>query len=101
MPRNAGRNIGNKAEYQKNHPDKVFGKLELARQIACYNFWLHLVSRGEEGWNPTKTPGTMNHWKNSLYLQKQIKKQSWNRVGQVRTQVLVLVVLAERPSSSI
>ena len=85
MPRNAGGNKkGQTREYQRNNPDKVYDRLDLSWQRACYNFWIYLETKGEEGWDPDKTPGTINHWRNSLYLQKNIKKRSWNRTGKVR-----------------
>ena len=79
MPRkNAGGNKkGQTREYQRNNPNKeVCDRLDLSWQHEwCYNFLIHLETIGEEGWDPCHT---INHWRDSLYLQKIIKKRSCN-----------------------
>ena len=83
MPQNATKK-GLKEENQKNFPELVYEQLELSKRIACYHYWCHLNSAGKEGWDPEKTPGSVFHWRTSKYLQDNIKKSSWPRIGKVR-----------------
>ena len=98
MPRNATKK-GSKQEHQEKFPLKVYNKLQLTRQIACYNFWLHLITCGQEGWSPTDTPGSVYHCRESNYIKRNIKESSWPKIGKVRSSsgsfdaVLILVSL--------
>ena len=81
------RNAAGKTKQQKqqeNHPDVKYNKLDLARQIACYNFWIHLDSNAKQGWDPVDAPGSTWKWRSSNFIKAHIKKTSWNKIGKVR-----------------
>ena len=82
MPRNAPRS-GVKKSYEVKDPLSVYNKHNLAKQIACYNFWLYLNTAGLEGWNPEVVPGSVNHYRSSNYLLQNIKRNSWPKIGKV------------------
>ena len=84
MPRNVSSSKGKKQEQQKKDPLTAYDKLELAHQIACYKFWLHLNTAGSEGWSTTQIPGSVFHYGSSNYINTHIKQTSWSKIGKVR-----------------
>ena len=82
MPRNSTKK-GTKKENQHKFPEQAYENLELSRKIACYKFWSYLNSAGTEGWSTTKVPGSIYNWRESAYLQKNILKSSWPKIGRV------------------
>ena len=81
MARN-GIKKGSKSVSQTKHPQQIFERLELSKQIACYSYWRHLVTGGTEGWD-TERAGLVYHYRESNYLQNNIKTKSWSNIGKV------------------
>ena len=80
---NSGANK-NKRKYQQPPAEERYDKLEVAKKLACFRFWTHLVEKKETKiWNPDRTPGSIWNYRSSLYLQSHIKEVSWSNTGKV------------------
>ena len=86
MARNASKR-GPKQDIQKVNPEKVYEKLELARKLGCYNYFLFLTTAGTQGWDLEKA-GSIFHYRESNYIAQNVKASSWSRIGKVSKQKL-------------
>ena len=64
----ANHSSGNgKRKYQQPPAEDRYGKLELAKQLAAYQYWIYLVEEGNSKlWNPDQSPTLVWKWMRTI-----------------------------------
>ena len=76
------RTKGSKNVNSPRSPRKKFEKLPPFKKTIVYNYWIHISTKGEEGWDNTEA-GTVRHWQASQYIQEHTTKKSFYHLAKV------------------
>ena len=82
------RTKGATGRLKKAPADIQFKRLDGFKKLIAYNYWINIESKGEKGWNINKA-GSVDHWRQSEFIQEGVPKTSFYHLGKVRKLVLL------------